>query len=202
MGKVTVIIPYVKDRGWLKDAIDSVPSDVQLILSKGKGNVSVNLNRALRQAEGEFIKYLDEDDMLTENCIEDSLRTFSEQGCDFIHGNAINLHMAGKHGRMESYIPEIKYPTLHDMIVKNVIHGGTLMYRREVFDRVGYYDESLQWSEEVDFNMRCLKAGLKIGYCDSFLYYYHRHEGQKSLGANANQQLREKNRQMIKNRYR
>ncbi len=203
MCKVTVIIAYVKDRGWLRDAINSVPlKDVQLILSKGKGTFGSNFNKVLKQAQGEFIKYLDDDDMLTENCIADSLRTFEEQGCDFIHGNAINLYMDGKHNRREPYIPPIKYPTLQDMLNRNVIHGGTLMYRKSIFDKVGYFDESLRWSEEVDFNMKCLQAGLKIGYCDNFLYYYRRYEKQKSLGIDANQERREQNRQMIKNRYR
>ncbi|KKL55146.1 hypothetical protein LCGC14_2258350, partial [marine sediment metagenome] len=66
---VTVIIPYNKDRGWLKEAIDSVPKGVQLLLSKGRQNWPCNFNKVLDQAEGKYIKYLHEDDMLTENCI-------------------------------------------------------------------------------------------------------------------------------------
>jgi GT2 family glycosyltransferase len=53
------------------------------------------------------------------------------------------------------------------------------MYRRSVFDRVGKLDETLNTAEEYEFNLRCLKAGLKIGYCDSILAIYRRHEKQK-----------------------
>ncbi len=45
--RVTVIIPYNKDRGWLKEAVNSVPKDCQLILSKGDGNWPENFNKAL-----------------------------------------------------------------------------------------------------------------------------------------------------------
>ena len=177
--KVTVIIPFNKDRGWLKDAVNSVPKNVQLLLSKGEGNWPQNFNKALPEAEGEFIKYLHEDDMLTLNCIEDSVNTLETLGVDFIHGNALEIY----EGRLSKriYIPFIKNPTLDDLIFKNTLHSATLMYRKSVFDLVGGFDESpeIDALEEYEFNLRCLKAGLKIGYCPKVLAVYRRHSQQK-----------------------
>ncbi|GAG47866.1 unnamed protein product, partial [marine sediment metagenome] len=90
--KVTVIIPYKTDRGWLQDAINSVPKDVQLIISQGKGNWPENFNKVLDQATGDYIRYLHEDDMLTENCIRDSVQAIEDQGVDFIHGGVIEIY--------------------------------------------------------------------------------------------------------------
>ncbi len=53
---VTVIIPYKIDRGWLKDAIESVPRGVQLLVSQGEGNWPANFNKVLNQAKGEIPK--------------------------------------------------------------------------------------------------------------------------------------------------
>ena len=175
--KVTVIIPYKKDRGWLQDAIDSVPADVQLIVSQGEGNWPANFNKVLGQAEGDYIKFLHEDDMLLPNCIEDSVKAIEEQGVDFIHGNAVELFQGTE--RLRHYKPKATHPTVEDLLAKNVLHCPTLMYRKEVFDKVGTFDESLNNQEEYEFNLRCLKAGLKIGYCDSFLAVYRRHSTQK-----------------------
>ena len=175
--KVTVIIPYKVDRGWLDEAIASVPSNVQLLVSQGDGNWPSNFNKVLSQAKGDFIKYLHEDDKLTPNCIEDSIAAIITQGVDFIHGNAIEFD---NHGWHLNWRPIKKFPTINDMFAKNYIHSVTLMYKREVFEKIGSFSESQElWSmEEYEFNLRCLLNGFKIGYCDSFLGYYRRHPSQ------------------------
>ena len=176
--RVTVIIPYNIDRGWLKEAINSVPEGVQLLVSQGEGNWPENFNKVLDQAKGKYIRWLHEDDMLTPNSIEDSVRAIEEQGVDFIHGQATEIFMnAGR--ATQRYIPPVKYPTVEDMLRKNVIHSATLLYHREVFEKVGKMDETLNTAEEFEFNLRCLKAGLKIGYCESTLAFYRRHPLQK-----------------------
>jgi hypothetical protein len=176
--KVTVIIPYNIDRGYLKDAIASVPDSVQLILSQGKGNWPQNFNNVLNQAEGAYIKYLHEDDMLTPNCIEDSVKAIEEQGVDFIHGMAIQHSQTS--GKEEVWTPPVLFPTLQQLCEKNTIHSATTMYRREVFEKVGRFNESDQVKsfEEYEFNIRCLQMGMKIGFCPSTLAFYRRHPDQ------------------------
>lgn len=174
---VTVIIPYKEDRGWLKEAIASVPSDCQLLVSQGEGNWPANFNKVLSQAEGKYIKYLHEDDMLTANCIEDSVKAMEQQGVDFIHGNAIELTQAT--GVRKPWTAKKANPTLQEMLQTNYLHSATLMYRREIFERIGSFEEQLNTAEEYEFNLRCLRAGYKIGYCNSTLAIYRRHPKQK-----------------------
>ena len=196
--QVTVIIPYNKDRGWLNEAIRSVPKDVQLILSKGNGGWPENFNKVLPQAEGKYIKYLHEDDMLTENCIKDSVKAIQEQEVDFIHGNAIEIYQQN-HDRKFVKRPAIKRPALQDLLRKNVIHSATTMYRREIFEKIGGFNETLNTQEEYEFNLRCLKAGFKIGYCDSSLAFYRRHPAQKVRVVNKTEKLKEK--QLVNSMY-
>lgn len=176
--KVTVIIPYKKDRGWLQDAINSVPKGVQLLVSQGDGNWPENFNKVLDQATGKYIRWLHEDDMLTENCIEDSVRTLEETGADFIHGDAYYL-IQNKEGKLVRWKSPNPNPNLQTLLKKNTIHSATLMYRKDVFDKVGRMDETLNVMEEYEFNLRCLKAGLKLAYCPTELAYYRMHDTQK-----------------------
>lgn len=199
--KVTIIIPYSKDRGYLDQAIESIheqnfDGEIEVLLSQSSGNVSYNLNRGIKQATGEYIKYLCDDDMLTPNSIADSVKSI--QGYDFIHGNAINFFPSGK---KIQYVPQKKNPSLQDMIEHNQIHGGTLMYRKDVFERIGLFDESLDCAEEYDFNMRCLQNGMTLGYSPRNLYLYRRHENQKSLGKEVNQIIRREKINNIINKY-
>ena len=191
--KVTVIIPYKEDRGYLSEAIASVPKDCQLILAKGNGTWPQNFNKVLPQAKGEFIKYLHDDDILTENCIRDSVEALKD--CDFIHGNAYMIRE-----KTTEWRAPVKTPTLQEMIQRNVLHSATLMYKRSVFEKIGSFDEDLKTCEEYEFNLRCLAAGLKIGYCDSFLAYYRFHPQMKTI--TINEKRRNADRQKIRAYYR
>jgi glycosyltransferase involved in cell wall biosynthesis len=57
---ISVIVPYVKDRGFLSKCLQSINtqtySDFEVILSKSDGSLPVNFNNGLRRAKGEFIK--------------------------------------------------------------------------------------------------------------------------------------------------
>ena len=197
--KVSIIIPYDKDRGWLNEAIESVEAqtypNIELIISQSDKGVSHNLNEGIKKATGEYIKYLCEDDKLTPLSIE--LSVMAMEGHDFIHGNSLILN----NNNISLFVPPVKYPTLAHMIHNNCIHGGTLMYRRDVFERFGYFDEELWTGEEYDFNMMIMSKGAKLGYCGGALYVYRRHDQQKSLGKKANQALRKQTIKQIKQRY-
>ena len=196
--KVTVIIPYKTDRGWLQEAINSVPQDVQCLVSQGEGNWPENFNKAYPKATGDFIRYLHEDDMLTENCVRDSVAAIKYFNADFIHGNAIEYYQ--HNGHQVLWKPQIKTPTLKDMLVRNYIHSASVMYRREVFEKVGLYDERLNTAEEYEFHLRCLQAGLKLGYVDSPLAYYRRHPAQKVRVVPV--KIKDMEREMVRNKYR
>ena len=109
--KVSIIIPYNVDRGWLDQAEESIDrqtfDNIEVIHSQSDNGVSYNLNRGIEKATGDFIKYLCEDDMLTLNSIEDSVNAM--EGVDFIHGNSYTLY---NNGQVREYIAPEQHPTL------------------------------------------------------------------------------------------
>lgn len=201
--KVSIIIPFNEDRGYLDLAIKSIQKqtykNIEIVYSRSDKSVGYNLNRGIEQSSGQYIKYLCDDDMLTENSISDSILAIRDN--DFIHGNAINFF---DNGNETNHIPNIIKPTLNDMLITNQIHGGTLMYDKNVFEKYGLFDESLWTAEEYDYNLMLLSKGATIGYCNSFLYLYRRHNLQKSLGnKNASYQNKRKYEiERIKDKYR
>lgn len=205
--KVSIIIPYRADRGWLNEAIESVHAQtyrgkIELIESQGNYSVSENINRGLAEATGEFIKFFAEDDLITPICIESSVEAMQEQKCDFLHGNALTVFA----DRTVPYFPPIQFPTLDELRQTSMIHGLTLFYRHDVVkkmvdERGFWFDQSLDCAEEYDVNMWLLKHGYKLGYVNKFLGKYRRHEAQKSLGKDIDQVARAKRIQAIKDRY-
>jgi glycosyltransferase involved in cell wall biosynthesis len=207
--KVSIIIPFHKDRGWLQDAIDSVYAQTYTgpieLLRSDKINpethkdfsVSQNINAALPYCTGEYIKFFAEDDMLTPICIEASVQGMIEQGCDFLHGNTFNLI----DGVKKPYYPPFQFPTLEQLLSSSFIHGLSLFYKADVL-KARPFDETLTCAEEMDLNLDLLSQGKKIGYVDKFLGIYRRHKDQKSLGEHVDQAIRLPKVEAIRNRYR
>ena len=81
----------------------------------------------------------------------------------------------------------------------NVFHSATMMYKREVFEKVGKMNETLNTAEEFEFNVRCLNAGLKVGYCNSALAYYRRHPQQKVR--TVSKEAKDKEREQVRTMY-
>lgn len=182
---VSVIIPYNKDRGFLKYAIRSVELQIydqwELILSEGPGTLGENVNNGLKKAKGEYIKVLAEDDELT----RDSLKILVDgiQGYDFVYSDAENIGNlpGGWDARSHDKTVSLAY-----MLLGNGIHGGSTLYRLDGIQAVGGYDTSLWTGEEYDLHIRLIKAGYKHRHVPGIVYRYRLHGQNKSQLANTN----------------
>lgn len=178
--KVSIIIPYNRDRGYLKEAIASAEAqtykNIEIIKSLSNGSQGFNFNQGVKESAGELICYLHDDDLLPHDSIE--LRVKAMKDFDFIHGKGKELI----NGITSDYTYSTSgHPTLKEMLIVNRIMGGTTMYRRDLFDTFRF-DESLWTGEEYDFHLMLLKAGKTIGFVDEHVYIWRRHALQKSVG--------------------
>ena len=211
--KVSILLFFKEDRGWLDKARDSVYNqdyngEIQLIQSDkvnhnhSKMNASQNLNALLPFVKGKYVKYLCEDDELTPISIRESVQAMESQVCDVLHGNSINRFVRDDGSHYDKlYQPARTVPTIETIKRGNYIHGGTLMYRSDLFKEGFKFDESLDCAEEMDLNLNLMKNGKIFGYVNKYLYIYRRHEKQKSLGKNVDQAKRAKKIQAIYDRY-
>jgi len=181
--KVSIIIPYNINRGYLEQAIESVKNqtykNIELLIEAGDCSVGVNLNRGIKKSTGDLIRYVSEDDLLPPNSIKDTVEFFNKnKNIDFIQSNALTFF----EDKRETILwePPHTIPTLEQMLNKYLIHGGTVVYKKKCFDNY-MFDESLWTGEEYDFNLWLLKNKYKIGYLNSITYKYRRHIKQKSI---------------------
>jgi glycosyltransferase involved in cell wall biosynthesis len=69
---------------------------------------------------------------------------------------------------------EVNLPAPDQLIYRNVV-GASFLFRREVHERVGIYDENLFLSEDYDFWLRSSQH-FKFGHIQEKLYYYRDHD--------------------------
>lgn len=204
MSLVTIVIGLDRDRGFLNKCIQSVErqtySDIELLVIKKPQSIAKNFNEGLRQAKGEFIKEVSEDDYLPPTSIEDLVNGMKNH--PWVIAKAINFQGRDM-ARLTEEIPPLDRVNMVDMVERNVIHGGTVLYRTEIIREVGGMDETLWTAEEYDMHLKLMARGYMPGFVDKFVYYHRLWKGQKSRKLRDNR-AEERAKQIIdiQNRYR
>jgi glycosyltransferase involved in cell wall biosynthesis len=197
---ISVIIPYVRNRGYLREAIASVEAqtytDWQIIEVMHDKTQGYNINRGLEIANGDYIKILHDDDILPPNSLMDLYE--GVQGYDFVCGDQMTFGD-------EMYCPDPhiycgRVPDFKTMLEGNIIYGGTTLYDRYVLDAVGGYDESLHTGEEYDLHLRLLSKNHTCNYIKRTVHHYRLHEFNKShyMGPGEKKERREFIREIAK----
>ena len=176
---ISVIIPYVEDRGYLDEALKSLHNqsyeNFEIVFSQGERTQGQNINAGLVRARGEFIKILHDDDVLPPNSLRDLRRGIG----DFAWACA-DFETFGE----ECYCDPVAYigrvPLLSMLVNKNNIGGGTTLYRKDVLNAIGGYDETLWTGEEYELHMRLLHRGYACTYIPKIVHRYRLHEKNKS----------------------
>jgi glycosyltransferase involved in cell wall biosynthesis len=183
---VTIIIPRLKGRreDWLQQAVNSVenqtyPNTELLIVESDKSeaeNIAIGVNKAC----GDIIKILHDDDWLTERSVEHAVKYLEK--FDFIHGRAMLTSGV-------LYTPPEKI-SIKNELKRTSIHNATVYYRKEMFE--------IPYLWEVDFHIRNMARGMKIGYCPHVMAFYRLHEGQLGLRPGRREEKQEMRNQLIK----
>lgn len=193
---ISIVLPYVMDRGWLKEAIASAENqtfkDYELIVQQSGFSISKNYNTAIKRAKGEYIKLFADDDIMLPDCLQ-VLYDKIIQGYDFVCADGINFD------EDEEMLFHGRECTLAQLLEHNDIHGGTMLYSKKALYEVGGFDENLWMAQEYDLNLKLLKNGYKLGYVPKTVYRYRIHDGQNS---HMPYFFRIKTIEQIRNRYR
>jgi len=142
--------------------------------------VSVTRNNGLNLCQGEFICFIDGDDLWPTTKIEaqvEFLKTNNQY--NFVCGNYVevpqNFNLPDNGGELVTQSIDFnKSGWVYSRILKgNHIHIITLMFRKEMKREVSF-DSSLKIAEDYDLWLR-LSANYKIAFLVSCLAFYRRH---------------------------
>ena len=129
--------------------------------------VSTGFNRALSVAKGDIIIRVDGHSEINSEFIDNCLTEFENTKADCV-GGATDHIAAGLIGKVISIAQSSKFGVGDVPFRKRVQQGryvDTLAfgaYKREVFEKIGGYDEELVRNQDDEFNFRMIQNGGKI----------------------------------------
>ncbi|GFE71331.1 glycosyltransferase [Chroococcus sp. FPU101] len=177
------------------------PHQFKIVFNPHPGMVQ-NWNYCIEQAKGKYIKFLFQDDLLNPYCVE-KLVNLAEQdnaiGLVFSPRNVL-VTSNNSHQKLDSNYEEAQ--NLHrfwsvlkpiqwgqDLIedsqfleapINKIGEPSTVLIRKEVFDKVGYFD--LELAQLVDLEMWIrIMIHYKIGFVDETLSTFRIHPKQQTL---------------------
>ena len=151
------------------------------IIDNPKKFIPLALNIGVKNAKGEFIVRMDAHSVYNKNYISKCIKYLKEYEVDNVGGiwkimpsektlinKAIVLASSSFFGAGNAH-----YRTGYSKGLKFVdtVFGGC--YKKDVFKKIGLYNENLVRSEDMEFNLRLKKAGGKILLAPDIVTYYY-----------------------------
>lgn len=205
MDLVSIVIPTYNRAKYLREAVESAqnqtyPNTEILVIDDGStdntkeiisdynvkyfykpnGGPASALNLGIKNMNGEWFKWLSSDDVLLPNTVEELLNFARGKQALFVYGGYQLIDQdwnpkGVKRIRCYETLEELS-KVLYEGFVGN---GSTSLIHKSVFDRVGLFDESLRFGEDLDLWMRIVILHKIMMYgLDKPIAYYRLHNEQ------------------------
>lgn len=138
------------------------------VLSNRRRSTPAGFNRGIEAARGDVIVILGARARIGATFIEAAVRALERTGADAVGGVVTTVaggcgpiaEAIGLAQRSPFGVGDAGYRYVETEREVDTVNYGA--YRREVFERVGFFDESMQWVEDDEFNYRLRAAGGRL----------------------------------------
>lgn len=150
--------------------------DRLIYISQPNRGVMAARNAGLKAARGRYIALLDSDDLLLPNFLEVLVAMLeSDQTLSVAYPNARYFGWPKHDGKLHQDVFPVAEPVTFDRVLKRECYiFGLLVFRRELLDAVGSYDETLegQGAEDFELWLRMLQHGYRFQFTREVLALY------------------------------
>lgn len=147
-----------------------------IYLEKTNGGTATALNVGFSHATGDYLSWLSSDDLFLEDKVTKQLSFMEENKCNVSY---TNYSLINENNVVFEQLAGIYYLThlelLQKLKVGNNINGCTVMFKKEVFKKVGAFNENLKYTQDYDYWLRTVQH-YKLFYLNEPLLQYRVHE--------------------------
>lgn len=201
MPYISVIIPVYNCEKYLMDAVNSVRrqpvKDMEIILvddgsKDSSGEICLRLaeadknikvfsqtnrgasaarNKGLDHASGEYVMFLDADDIYADNAVDQEILNECRKGYDVIMCSSLTANVDRDRYGVDMRVGEGVFPGGQAYPISG--HFASCLYRREMLEE-GHvrFDEGIHLNEDETFKMKAMYAAVRIRTKSKFLYVY------------------------------
>ncbi len=114
-------------------------------------------NSGIRMSRGEYIAYLDDDDIYYPRHLEALIHIAKNSGSRFLYSQSVHAQYSSRTGRRIWHrLYSNQHWNLDAMLSMNRIPTLAVMHRKDCLERTGYFDETLKTHEDWDLWIRMM----------------------------------------------
>lgn len=142
---------------------------VKVVYRTENGHISRCTNSALDIATGEFVAFLDCDDLLRPNALYEVVKLLNENPeLDFIYSDEDKVDDDGKNRHMPHFKPDWSPDTL----MSHMYTCHFSVYRKSIADEIGGLRAGYEGAQDYDFALRFTEKTDKIAHISKILYHW------------------------------
>lgn len=203
MVKISVIVPVYNVEVYLEKCLDSIVNqtlkDIEIIIIndgspdnsqeiidkyqkkyknikaylKENGGLSDARNYGIKNANGEYLSFVDSDDYIDTTMLEKMYKLAKKENLDLVVCNTINIDDTGNSIEINSNY------NYSDDTIKNYLLSPPMacirIYKKELFKNIKF--KKGIYYEDLELTPKLVKYTKKIGFIDEGLYYYYQRIG-------------------------
>lgn len=155
---------------------------VRRIELPGNGGIVVNTNAGIQQAAGDYIAFLDHDDILEPDALFHYVAALNEAAKDgrpqVLFCDEDMFQKTEEWGQ-----PVFKTKLNVDLLYSHNCVTHFLMVEKALIDRIGMSPEDVAGAQDYDLTLRCLAAGARFEHVAHVLYHWRVHPGSTADGS-------------------
>lgn len=175
---MVIIIPTLLEQD-IHRCVDSIYSNVNrpinVHLSVGYNNFSKSCNAGFNTIRSEWVLFLNDDVMISNNFIECMLKTADSLNADIVgakllypNGNIQHMGVYFNDSGMPYHVNRDKPDEYVEDKLLDVVTGACIMVKSNIFNNLGGFDEGyINCFEDVDFCLKAGDGGYKVALCGS-----------------------------------
>lgn len=156
---------------------------VKVIHNSESGGMEAASNKAIKSVDSVFVAIHDDDDSWHPEFLERAVGVLNVNDSmgvvvrtDKITEEIVDSGKYVNHIKTEQWMPDMQVVNLYRQCIDNQMTPITFIYRRSVFEEIGYYDETLPVLGDWDFGIRFLQK-YDVEFLDpgfALANYHHR----------------------------
>lgn len=168
------------------EVIRSFGEKVKLIQQSNQGPATAR-NKGLSVATGEFIQFMDSDDLFSKNKLEVQAKLLDQTNSDIVFSPWAKIRLNGNEAVFENHVLQNELPNENIPLLHWYLRGWstvfqTFLIRHSFLKRVGGYKEDLMPAEDIEFFVRILLNAPRVSFTDECLTIYRIHDFAKISG--------------------
>ncbi|NJL09511.1 MAG: glycosyltransferase family 2 protein [Calothrix sp. SM1_7_51] len=202
---VSILIPAYNSEKWIADTLKSVleqtwqqkeviivddgskdntlavaksfQSSIVKVISQENQGQSAAENRAIAEAQGDFLEFLDADDLLAPDKIERQVKLLGDSDSEFVASAEWARFYQSPEDAL--FIPELLWVDMSpiDWLLcawegNYMMHGAAWLIPRKIAEKAGSWNEKLSLINDFDYFSRVLLASKGVKFCQGAKTYY------------------------------